>query len=441
MEPITRQELFLAAASGENVELPEPITREEMYLKAIVESGGGGGASSLANLKDTSIKSPQNGDILVFDEGKWENSTIEGIDNVGGISFNPMTLDIQHKYINKSSGVLTNDNSSYLAEINVVEGEIYSISGRSQYNTALYAVYDSNNAMIAVMPASDSSSEQRNYVDEVVTIPQGGVLLRACSYQITLIVKKGTQIATALAVSHNDNILWGKKWAVCGDSFTAGDFTGYVDDEGRTGKDSDAYDSVREMWKTYPWWISERNNMDVQLLAMGGNDFTNLQGAVNPFSNPNTAKYNYTQIANDSDYITLQFGLNETSMTTEQIGTKGNSTNDTLWGAYYVVLNSILTANPTAKIGIILSDGWLTNNLDYYNALIDIAKFWGIPYLDLTGNDPKVPMLVNMSDDHALEARRNRIGAMVIDYPSNLHPNVKGHSYRSTIIEDFLRTL
>ena len=44
MEPITRQEMFLAAASGEEITLPEPITREEMYLKAIVENGGGGGA-------------------------------------------------------------------------------------------------------------------------------------------------------------------------------------------------------------------------------------------------------------------------------------------------------------------------------------------------------------------------------------------------------------
>lgn len=39
MEPITRQEMFLAAASGEEVTLPEPITREEMYLKAIVDNG------------------------------------------------------------------------------------------------------------------------------------------------------------------------------------------------------------------------------------------------------------------------------------------------------------------------------------------------------------------------------------------------------------------
>lgn len=46
MEPITRKEMFLAAASGESVEIPEPITREEMYLKKIAQSSGGGGSDN-----------------------------------------------------------------------------------------------------------------------------------------------------------------------------------------------------------------------------------------------------------------------------------------------------------------------------------------------------------------------------------------------------------
>lgn len=67
-EPITREEMFLAKAAGEDVNIPEPITREEMYLAkaagvninitmldpitrkerylhALAESGGGGGSS------------------------------------------------------------------------------------------------------------------------------------------------------------------------------------------------------------------------------------------------------------------------------------------------------------------------------------------------------------------------------------------------------------
>ena len=41
MEPITRDEMYLAAAAGEySGELPEPKTRLEYYLKKIAENGG-----------------------------------------------------------------------------------------------------------------------------------------------------------------------------------------------------------------------------------------------------------------------------------------------------------------------------------------------------------------------------------------------------------------
>ena len=40
LTPITRKEMFLAKAAGQDVEVPQPITREEMFLSKI--SGGGG---------------------------------------------------------------------------------------------------------------------------------------------------------------------------------------------------------------------------------------------------------------------------------------------------------------------------------------------------------------------------------------------------------------
>lgn len=47
MTPETRQEKYLAKASGDySGELPEPVTREEKYLFKIAESGGGGGGDS-----------------------------------------------------------------------------------------------------------------------------------------------------------------------------------------------------------------------------------------------------------------------------------------------------------------------------------------------------------------------------------------------------------
>lgn len=42
LTPITRKELFLAKAAGQNIQTPTPITREEMFLSKI---GGGGGST------------------------------------------------------------------------------------------------------------------------------------------------------------------------------------------------------------------------------------------------------------------------------------------------------------------------------------------------------------------------------------------------------------
>lgn len=57
LEPITHKELFLAAAGGQQIDLPEPITREEIFLNAIAQGGGGGGG------KDAILKCT--GDTLV----------------------------------------------------------------------------------------------------------------------------------------------------------------------------------------------------------------------------------------------------------------------------------------------------------------------------------------------------------------------------------------
>lgn len=45
MNPITRKEMFLAAAGGQDVTTPTPVTREEVFLDAIAKGGSGGGSS------------------------------------------------------------------------------------------------------------------------------------------------------------------------------------------------------------------------------------------------------------------------------------------------------------------------------------------------------------------------------------------------------------
>lgn len=361
-------------------------------------------------------------------------SAVNGI--VDANAFEPITSTVINKYIQNRTGQLFDNNEATLMEFSVQEGEQYRITGSYRWKIAIMGIYNGN-ACIDTYPNDDVSRDNLTTETITITIPTGITTLRACSFQRPLTVEKLEP--NGKSVDFSANILYGKKWAVCGDSFTCGDFTGYVDKQGHSGTDSDAYDTATQSWKTYSWWISQRNKMDIQALAMGGNSFTNLSGATRPFSNPNTSTYNYTQIANDCDYITLAFGLNESNMTSEQIGTKTDTTNETLWGAYNVVLEAILTANPSVKIGIIVTDAWLSQT--YHDALIEIAKYWGIPYLDLR-NGEEVPMMIGGElREHSATARTLRNSAFSIDGSNSGHPTPLGFKYRSTVIENFLRSL
>jgi hypothetical protein len=80
-EPITREDKFLAAMAGMDVELPKPITRKDMFLAAVAakiangESGGGtGGVSKLPQVVDRSIT-----EITAED--------LQGVKKIGGWAF------------------------------------------------------------------------------------------------------------------------------------------------------------------------------------------------------------------------------------------------------------------------------------------------------------------------------------------------------------------
>lgn len=55
LTPITRKELFLAKAAGQDVKTPTPITREEMFLSKISSGGTASGENKLAQLVDGTI--------------------------------------------------------------------------------------------------------------------------------------------------------------------------------------------------------------------------------------------------------------------------------------------------------------------------------------------------------------------------------------------------
>ncbi len=241
-----------------------------------------------------------------------------------------------------------------------------------------------------------------------------------------------------------NNILYGKKWAVCGDSFTNGNFKGAKEDnfvfkEGPfKGKN-----------KTYGYLIAERNGMKVQQLAVGGMTMATPSDA--EFTNTFSGGL-YRTIEEDTDYITLYFGINdshhrpksteddgEVKKGTIHLGTIHDNGIDTFYGAWNVVIKHLIIHHPFAHIGIIVSNG--CENDDYRKAEIAIAQKYGIPYIDLNGDEHTPVMGRSTNESINKEIRDFRTRQFAVDPPKNTHPNVKAHLYESYFIENWLRTL
>jgi hypothetical protein len=239
-------------------------------------------------------------------------------------------------------------------------------------------------------------------------------------------------------LASQSNVLWGKKWFATGDSFTSGgsaEEDKFFTDEPYKGK-----------IKTYPLFIGRRNNMEVINDAISGsimaldkaylNDPENVSiNSRRPFSYER-----YLTIPEDVDYITLWFGINDAGHT--NLGTIDDTTNETFYGAWNVVLEWILTNRPWAHVGMIITNG---SSVSYRNAERELARKWGIPYLDMMGDDQTPVMTLGRETElglckKAYDLRRSTFS--VGHTPSgDSHPCWQAHEYETTFIEAFLRRL
>lgn len=251
---------------------------------------------------------------------------------------------------------------------------------------------------------------------------------------------------STLPIQETSNILNGKKWYACGDSFTE-----WTTETFNANDYPNITSHKNKYYKTYPFWIGSRNNMIVHNFAVSGQTLaTPSEKHVNTCF---TTGF-YDNIPADVDYITLWFGINdshhrpsgsggdgESSLGTIPLGTINDETINTFYGAWNVVLRRLITDHPYAKIGIIVSNGCETT--EYPQATIECAKKWGIPYLDLNG-DYTVPLMhrVNGKDLVSAEAKELRKQHFWADPAGgNGHPNAKAHEFQSTFIENWMRSL
>jgi hypothetical protein len=109
-----------------------------------------------------------------------------------------------------------------------------------------------------------------------------------------------------------------------------------------------------------------------------------------------------------------------------------------------VVLHYLIANHPTARIGVIMEDAWMTQS--YYEALKEICEWWGIPLLDL-GGDPNLP-LMNGGRRAGCGLVLNPVAATIRNQTfynnyaqGDAHPNKAGHIWRSNVIEHWIRGL
>ena len=318
------------------------------------------------------------------------------------------------------------------------EGDEFIYKGNGSASAYSWIFYNNNTVV--------SSGQYKG--ETIVTIPSGVNYVKFSSFAgldeaiVFEVYKKNSpsvkKLYELIYNANRSNVLWGKKYVAVGDSFTAGAFSGFTDENGLSGTSSPViYDSSRKMYKTYPWWIANRNNMTVINEGVSGGIMPlskqYLDGEQDityrsPYSNER-----YMSVPEDADYLTIWFGINDSYNT--NLGTVEDTTNETFYGAYNVVLEWLLVNRPALKIGLIVTTG---STSAYRQAVRDIGKRWGIPVLDMMGEE--TPTLFNKEGgvcDAAEEIYRNKFGVS----EDNGHPNILAHENMSTYVEAFLRRL
>mgnify|MGYP004455628203 CR=1 FL=1 len=362
----------------------------------------------------------------------------------------------------REDGTLATDSSGQVTDFIAIDDlhTVY-IDAHAKYLTRILAIYDSEKSFLAIKGIPEEYTTSLIWSKEPINIKTileehpNAKYIKIGTYQykshpIRIYQQRSTLVETIKyleakidEVGKQSNILYGKKYVACGDSFTEGDFSGFVDEHGLTGTNSPViYDEEMRCYKTYPWWIAKRNHMTLVNEAICGSTMAlskeylgGTKDDIN-YRSPFSLK-RYKQVPLDADYLTLWFGLNETST---PLGTLQDTDNRTILGAWNVVLEYFITNMPYCKIGIVISDGWLKD--EFANGIISVAEYWGIPYLDMR-NNPQIPMMLDGRGGKIKlnpKAKQLRNKAFYVT-SSNGHPNLEAHKYQSTFIENWLRSL
>lgn len=213
-------------------------------------------------------------------------------------------------------------------------------------------------------------------------------------------------------IASNDGVLYGKKWAVCGDSVSSGDLV-EKDENGES--------------KAYYYYIAKRNNMTLYHDGISGTTMTNASS--NSFSNTR-----YKNVPLDCDYITLWFGINDSQDT---LGTIDDTDTSTMYGAYNTVLTYFIENMPNAKIGLVVSHATSSAKQEVVKK---IAEKFGLKTFDIY-SDETIPYWHGWDANKVYPSQEVYNTRKAQWWRDGSHPVAAGHEYISTAFEAWMRTL
>lgn len=337
-------------------------------------------------------------------------------------------------YINDDGRIQPNDDYVTSDYIDLDNYDYFRLVSDYAWDACGYVTFDDNKHALSYVKDSNNSLKRLDIIPQDIFPTAKYIRFCGSTNNLHVYVKKQTTLITngLEEALETGNVLYHKKIAFCGDGFTE------ASNLGKT-----LYDNFIGCYKSFGWRIANRNKMKLYHDGISGSTM-HVVNKENPNDKSPFAYERYKNVPVDCDYIILQFGLNESNIADSDTtkGTKDSTDTTTMWGAWNTVLGYLIENHLTARIGIIMSDAWMPQS--YYITLKEICEWWGIPLLDL-GGDPNVPVMNGgrragsglVLNPKVAELRN----ATFYNADGDTHPNDKGHEWRSTVIENWIRSL
>lgn len=185
--------------------------------------------------------------------------------------------------------------------------------------------------------------------------------------------------------------------------------------------------------KPYPWIIQDLLGVKVYNYGMSGSTIGG-GGSGTTYSGSTPMNIRYADMV-DADYILVLGGVNDYCASAIPLGTKGDSTNQTFYGALKILIEGLITKYPSGRIGFMTplrKQGDTTTNShgstlkEYRNAIIEMCEDYCIPVLDLYTKGGCHPENVTW--------RTNNL-------PDGLHPNQSYYEKLARQIASFILNL